>query len=122
MFKTRPKPVEADLDQIAVLTCDVDGNPPADIVWIHEPTEKVSFLLQHFSLSSKSFYFYHPLSLYYLYFFLLFHPFHPSHLLFFRFVSQLIIVGIYVNPKIKIIKMTTMTTAPATQMTVKAFK
>lgn len=42
VFKTRPKPVEADLDQIATLTCDVDGNPPADIVWIHEPTEKVT--------------------------------------------------------------------------------
>lgn len=42
MFKTRPKSVEADLDQVAVLTCDVDGNPPADIVWIHEPTDRVS--------------------------------------------------------------------------------
>lgn len=42
VFKTRPKSVEADLDQVAVLTCDVDGNPPADIVWIHEPTDRVN--------------------------------------------------------------------------------
>ncbi|XP_063704901.1 irregular chiasm C-roughest protein [Culicoides brevitarsis] len=41
VFKTRPKSVEADVDQVAVLTCDVDGNPPADIVWIHEPTDRV---------------------------------------------------------------------------------
>ncbi|KAK7788833.1 hypothetical protein R5R35_012822 [Gryllus longicercus] len=40
-FKTRPKSVQADQGTTVTLTCDVDGNPPPDILWIHEDTGKV---------------------------------------------------------------------------------
>lgn len=58
----RPKSVEADVDQKVVLTCDVDGNPPADILWIHEPLDRVrkslfihSFIHSFLLASLKSF-------------------------------------------------------------------
>ncbi|XP_067007432.1 irregular chiasm C-roughest protein isoform X2 [Anabrus simplex] len=40
-FRTRPRSVQADLGSTVTLTCDVDGNPPADIVWIHDDVGKV---------------------------------------------------------------------------------
>ncbi|XP_071449703.1 irregular chiasm C-roughest protein [Hetaerina americana] len=40
-FRIRPQSVEAEEGSTVSMSCDVDGNPPADIVWIHEPTEKV---------------------------------------------------------------------------------
>ena len=40
-FKTRPKSVEADIDSVVTLACDVDGNPSPDIVWIHDASERV---------------------------------------------------------------------------------
>ncbi|XP_046400034.1 kin of IRRE-like protein 1 isoform X2 [Ischnura elegans] len=40
-FRVRPQSVEAEEGSTVSMSCDVDGNPPADIVWIHEPTEKV---------------------------------------------------------------------------------
>lgn len=40
-FRTRPRSVQADLGATVTLTCDVDGNPPADILWIHENTDRV---------------------------------------------------------------------------------
>lgn len=41
-FRSKPKIVQADLGSTVTLTCDVDGNPPPDIVWIHKNTEKVN--------------------------------------------------------------------------------
>ncbi|KAK6623398.1 hypothetical protein RUM43_009250 [Polyplax serrata] len=40
-FRTKPKIVQADVGSTVTLTCDVDGNPPPDIVWIHKNTERV---------------------------------------------------------------------------------
>lgn len=40
-FKTRPKSIEADNGSTIVLTCDVTGNPAPNILWIHEPNDKV---------------------------------------------------------------------------------
>jgi hypothetical protein len=33
--------VEADVGATVVMTCDVDGNPQADIVWIYDPKDRV---------------------------------------------------------------------------------
>jgi len=46
IFKSRPKSVEADIGTTVSLSCDVDGNPQPDIVWIHDPTDRVSNLFQ----------------------------------------------------------------------------
>ncbi|XP_037026673.1 irregular chiasm C-roughest protein isoform X1 [Bradysia coprophila] len=40
-FKTYPKSVEADIDTSVSLQCDVNGNPTPDILWIHEPSERI---------------------------------------------------------------------------------
>lgn len=40
-FRTKPKSVQADLGSSVTLTCDVDGNPPPDITWIHEDSARV---------------------------------------------------------------------------------
>jgi hypothetical protein len=40
-FRTRPRSIQADLGTTVTLSCDVDGNPPADIEWIHDETAKV---------------------------------------------------------------------------------
>lgn len=37
----KPKSVEADIDATVSLTCDVDGNPTPDVVWIHEANDRV---------------------------------------------------------------------------------
>lgn len=42
VFKMRPKSVEADNGASITLTCDVVGNPMPDILWIHEPNDKVN--------------------------------------------------------------------------------
>lgn len=42
VFKTRPQSIEADNGASISLICDVVGNPPPDILWIHEPNDKVS--------------------------------------------------------------------------------
>ncbi|XP_031627959.1 irregular chiasm C-roughest protein-like isoform X2 [Contarinia nasturtii] len=41
VFKSRPKSIEADHGATISLTCDVIGNPLPDILWIHEPNDKV---------------------------------------------------------------------------------
>lgn len=43
-FKTKPQSVEADLGNTVTLSCDVDGNPSPEIVWIFDPTERVILL------------------------------------------------------------------------------
>ncbi|XP_046675352.1 irregular chiasm C-roughest protein isoform X2 [Homalodisca vitripennis] len=40
-FRSKPRSMQADLGASVTLTCDVDGNPPPDIVWIHEDTDRV---------------------------------------------------------------------------------
>ncbi|XP_062536789.1 irregular chiasm C-roughest protein-like [Armigeres subalbatus] len=40
-FRSRPKSVEADYDRPVTLTCDVDGNPTPEIIWVHEETNRV---------------------------------------------------------------------------------
>ncbi|XP_050530671.1 irregular chiasm C-roughest protein [Daktulosphaira vitifoliae] len=40
-FRVRPRNVQAEAGNAVTLTCDVDSNPAADIVWTHEKTNKV---------------------------------------------------------------------------------
>lgn len=40
-FKTEPTDVDADEGEQVTLACDVDGNPPPEIVWLHEAQNKV---------------------------------------------------------------------------------
>lgn len=40
-FRTQPQSVEAEEGDVAVLRCDVDGNPTPEIEWIFNPTGKV---------------------------------------------------------------------------------
>ncbi|XP_066905947.1 irregular chiasm C-roughest protein [Halyomorpha halys] len=40
-FRKRPHSVQADQGAMITLTCDLDGNPQPDIVWFHEPTDRV---------------------------------------------------------------------------------
>uniref|UniRef100_A0A182R0F3 Ig-like domain-containing protein n=1 Tax=Anopheles farauti TaxID=69004 RepID=A0A182R0F3_9DIPT len=40
-FRTRPQPVETDADRKVTLSCDVDGNPPPEIIWVHEETGRI---------------------------------------------------------------------------------
>lgn len=54
VFRTRPKSIEADNGASIVLTCDVVGNPPPDILWLHEPHDKVSSNgIQHTDIVEK---------------------------------------------------------------------
>lgn len=41
-FRGKPRSMQADIGASVTLTCDVDGNPPPEIVWIHEDTDRVS--------------------------------------------------------------------------------
>uniref|UniRef100_A0A182U923 Ig-like domain-containing protein n=2 Tax=Anopheles melas TaxID=34690 RepID=A0A182U923_9DIPT len=40
-FRTRPQSVETDLDRKVTLACDVDGNPPPEIIWVHEESGRI---------------------------------------------------------------------------------
>lgn len=40
-FKTRPQSVESDEGAAVTLTCDVDGNPTPEIVWIYDGLDRV---------------------------------------------------------------------------------
>uniref|UniRef100_A0A182PBZ6 Ig-like domain-containing protein n=1 Tax=Anopheles epiroticus TaxID=199890 RepID=A0A182PBZ6_9DIPT len=40
-FRTLPHSVEADQDTTITLSCDVDGNPTPEVLWIHEPSDQV---------------------------------------------------------------------------------
>lgn len=60
VFKFRPKSIEANNGATITLTCDVVGNPLPDILWIHEPNDKVCFFsgnlsneLRHCKLEAK---------------------------------------------------------------------
>jgi hypothetical protein len=53
VFRTRPKSVDADEGESVTLTCDVDGNPIPEIVWIFDGLDrvrKVRFIFEFFSL------------------------------------------------------------------------
>ncbi|XP_075214168.1 irregular chiasm C-roughest protein-like [Lycorma delicatula] len=40
-FRMKPRSVQADFGTTFTLTCDVDGNPPPEIMWIHEESKKM---------------------------------------------------------------------------------
>ncbi|XP_055841276.1 irregular chiasm C-roughest protein [Episyrphus balteatus] len=40
-FRQRPQSIEADIGSVVSLTCEVDGNPMPDIVWIQHPIDRV---------------------------------------------------------------------------------
>nr|AAN31396.1 cell adhesion molecule RST [Drosophila virilis]AAN31397.1 cell adhesion molecule RST [Drosophila virilis] len=40
-FKQRPQSMEADFGSIVSLNCEVDSNPPPEIVWIQHPSDRV---------------------------------------------------------------------------------
>jgi hypothetical protein len=42
MFVQNLEPVEADIGNSVILSCDVDGNPTPEIIWIFDSTEQVS--------------------------------------------------------------------------------
>lgn len=44
IFRQRPASVEADVGALVSLVCDVAGNPTPDIVWIHDPSNRVCIL------------------------------------------------------------------------------
>lgn len=43
-FRTRPRSVQADNGATVALSCDVDGNPTPDIIWIYEESQKVLYV------------------------------------------------------------------------------
>lgn len=56
IFQTKPKSVEADISGTVSFSCDVDGNPSPDILWIHEANDRVSNLCYTYCMkSSKQF-------------------------------------------------------------------
>uniref|UniRef100_W8AUB9 Irregular chiasm C-roughest protein n=2 Tax=Ceratitis capitata TaxID=7213 RepID=W8AUB9_CERCA len=40
-FRQRPQSIEADVGTLISLSCEVDGNPTPDIVWIQHPSDRV---------------------------------------------------------------------------------
>ncbi|XP_052899813.1 irregular chiasm C-roughest protein-like [Anopheles moucheti] len=40
-FRALPQSLEADQDATVTLSCDIDGNPSPDVLWIHEPSDQV---------------------------------------------------------------------------------
>lgn len=40
-FREKPRSLEADSGSLVTLTCEVDGNPTPDIVWIQHPIDRV---------------------------------------------------------------------------------
>ncbi|XP_058812537.1 irregular chiasm C-roughest protein-like [Topomyia yanbarensis] len=50
-FRSLPKSVEADLETMVSLFCDVDSNPSPDIVWMHDGSGRVASTLANFTLT-----------------------------------------------------------------------
>ncbi|KAG4072903.1 hypothetical protein HA402_006583 [Bradysia odoriphaga] len=42
-FIKRPTNVEADIDEIVYLYCEVDANPPSEIIWVFDPIDRVYY-------------------------------------------------------------------------------
>ena len=40
-FRSDPAPADEDEGRVVSLGCDVDGNPPPQIHWLHEDSNKV---------------------------------------------------------------------------------
>ncbi len=40
-FLKRPTNVQADMDEIVYLYCEVDANPPSEIIWVFDPIDRV---------------------------------------------------------------------------------
>lgn len=55
-FKSFPKSVDADIDTSVSLQCDVDGNPTPDILWTHEPSDRVRYNTYTSNRKGKSFF------------------------------------------------------------------
>ncbi|KAF6215510.1 hypothetical protein GE061_010265 [Apolygus lucorum] len=50
-FRKKPQSIQADSGSTVTLSCDVDGNPQPDIVWLHEPTDRVAGTSSNLSLN-----------------------------------------------------------------------
>ncbi|XP_062540345.1 irregular chiasm C-roughest protein-like [Armigeres subalbatus] len=50
-FRTLPKSVEADLNMVVTLSCDIDSNPVADIVWVHDESGRVMSTMANLTLT-----------------------------------------------------------------------
>lgn len=40
-FLKQPTNVEADIDETVYLYCEVDSNPPSEIIWVFDPIDRV---------------------------------------------------------------------------------
>lgn len=56
VFRTRPKSVEADEGQTVLLSCEVEGNPNPEIVWIFAGSDRVRKVRLNFFLLFAIFY------------------------------------------------------------------
>ncbi|RZF42205.1 hypothetical protein LSTR_LSTR004354 [Laodelphax striatellus] len=52
-FRTRPRSVQAEMGATVTLSCDVDGNPPPEISWIHEDTDRVVSMSSNLTLTAN---------------------------------------------------------------------
>lgn len=41
-FRSAPRDIQADLGSSVTLTCDLDGNPPPEIIWLHQDQDRWS--------------------------------------------------------------------------------
>ncbi|XP_039280825.1 irregular chiasm C-roughest protein isoform X2 [Nilaparvata lugens] len=52
-FRSRPRSVQAEMGATVTLSCDVDGNPPPEISWIHEDSDRVVSMSSNLTLTAS---------------------------------------------------------------------